>query len=139
VTNLVRHRFSVIDTYPHANNVLCYHFGMKSRWIWLLLIGLICLSAAASSIRYFYLQDYEVHAYVECDPSTESCFAGDGEFTPIYYKEVIRPAYTIPACDIWEGECQPLTCSDGNPRCRTILCDPSIEECAIAEEENGDE
>ena len=71
-----------------------------------------------------------VFANVSCEPNQESCFIGDGENTPQYYKTVSRKAYTIPFCDAWGGECAELNCA-GNEACSVEYCQPDEEtECS---------
>ena len=95
---------------------------------------LALIAITYSFVQYFVHRDYLVFAIVPCNPVHESCFSGDGEITPLYYKEVQKPAYAIPACNVWKGECELLSCTPNELDCVETLCDASMgEECAVIE------
>lgn len=90
------------------------------------LVAITSLAIIAASYRYFVVRDYVVIAHVTCEPTSESCFIGDSEFAT-FYKIIVKPAYTIPACDGWKGTCPELSCNEGELGCKEILCDPDLE------------
>lgn len=94
-----------------------------------LLEGIILASIASSLVAFyvfFLTRDYWVYANVPCDPSQYSCFIGDGEAAPQFYKIIEKKAYAIPPCDAWAGECYLLACSltDNENVCIETYCSP---------------
>ena len=81
------------------------------------------ISTTVAVLRFYIIHDYIVFADVHCDPAIHSCFVGDGQTTPDYYSEVRVPAYLIPHCDGWKGECKELTCKEIAPNlCSQTYC-----------------
>ncbi len=99
-----------------------------------LLAALVCVgivSIAYGFWRICIMEDYLLFANVPCDPAVESCFVGDGENTPQFYTQVSKPAYSVPDCNAWNGECPVLGCEEGEARCQETTCDPATgEECS---------
>lgn len=88
--------------------------------LWLVLAGFIIAAIAAFS-HFIIFKNYIVFANVVCNPSEHSCFIGDGETTPVYFKEIARPAYSIPIC-AWRGECAIEDCMTKDLTCIEMYC-----------------
>ncbi|MEN9390127.1 MAG: hypothetical protein RLZZ283_227 [Candidatus Parcubacteria bacterium] len=104
----------------------------QAKWIFLVIFIATALTVAITFYKYYILQDYLVFQNVTCDPARDSCFIGDGEYTPEYYSVISKKAYLIPECDAWAGECVELTCSpsDGDG-CTQEFCEASADvECS---------
>ncbi len=82
------------------------------------------LSIALAFNKYYIERDYFVYANVACQPDFNSCFIGDGENAPSFYKTIAKKAYLIPACDAWQDECTALSCDAPNEECIATYCDP---------------
>ncbi len=83
----------------------------------------ILASGSMAVAKYAVARDYIVVASVTCDPQRESCFIGDGENTPEFYKVIEKNAHSIPACDGWSDQCEELSCSDDDPNCEEYQCE----------------
>lgn len=93
------------------------------------------VSTGVAFYTYYVKRSYLVFANVLCDPAAHSCFVGDGEYAPLTYAVVSRPAYTIPACDGWKDECEELSCADQEEACVVTYCEPNSEDlCTGASE-----
>lgn len=119
--------------------------GMNLNRLLISFLILASLVSAALAFDKFYIRrDYIVMANIDCDPSQNSCFVGDGEDTPDYYAELSRPAYSISVCNGWADQCAPLTCDDGNPQCSIEYCTPggddqcSIDASSLGSEDSGE-
>lgn len=105
---------------------------MKIKHILLILVFASLVSIGISYWRVYIMQDYLVHGFVPCDPESESCYIGDTESQYEFYKEIVKPAYAIPACDAWADTCPLLSCSPGEEQCEEILCDADAgDECSL--------
>jgi|GEM_PF-2548559 len=96
-------------------------FKNSNTPLWLLFAGFL-ISGGAAFYQFLIAENYIVFANVVCDPTQYSCFVGDGETTPMYYKEVARPASNIPSC-VWSGECAVDSCWEGEPLCEETYCE----------------
>ena len=104
---------------------------MANRHLLASLLVLTVLAVGTTFYKFYIARDYLVVAVMECDPEEAVCFIGDGEYTPEFYRVVSKPAYTIPACDAWAGECEPLTCTPEESLCQEAVCDSSMgDECS---------
>lgn len=102
---------------------------MKDEHILSALLLVVLLAGAAAFYRFYILRDYVVFATVPCDPAAESCFIGsDEEALPRFYKYIQMPANTLPRCNAANGECDFLSCTEGDESCSETLCDPETEE-----------
>ncbi len=93
----------------------------------LILVGSLC-SAYLAINKYYLEKDYFVYANVSCQPTESSCFIGDGENTPLFYKSIAKKAYRIPACDGWKNECPELACETEDEDCTITYCDHELDE-----------
>ncbi len=91
-----------------------------------IIILLIIATAGYSLYRYLIKEDFLIYSRVSCDFNIESCFGipceenEACEYEP--YKIIIKNQVNIPKCDAWGGECQELTCEDGEVDCQVIYC-----------------
>lgn len=95
------------------------------------------VAIAGAVWRFAIERDYLLYMNVPCDPSTEEyCFEGDGENTPLAYKEIAKRASHVPVCNGWADECPYLVCEEGEPECTVTYCDPEEGEstCIMPEE-----
>jgi hypothetical protein len=83
--------------------------------------------------QFFVYKDYELYVNVNCDPSSEECFAvdcsiDDPECDQTPYKKVALMANSAPAC-LLNRTCLDFQCSEVGERCVTNYCsEDSIEE-----------
>lgn len=97
---------------------------MKSAKVLIVTIILASVVSAGFAFYKFYIaRDYFVFANVSCDPTLHSCFVGDGQDTPQYYKKISKRANTIPACDGWLDQCPVLTCVQEDQNCTIEYCE----------------
>ena len=97
-----------------------------------LILGASFFSAAIAVVSLGFAHNYTLIANVACDPSSESCFMGDGENTPETYKVIEMKASDAPRCDGWEGECEPLSCDPNTAECIELQCPEGDESCYSA-------
>jgi len=103
----------------------------KSQYL-LLIMGLIIIGSIVITYnRIVVLRDYEVLAYISCDPAREQCFVEEDGDQTYYYKIIHKQAKYITPCDPNEGECLEPSCTVGEAGCSVEYCDP-----ATAEEED---
>lgn len=105
--------------------------GMKHMPV-MLILGSSFLSAAMAIVSFGYLHNFTLIANVACDPSSESCFIGDGENTPDTYKIIEMKASDAPKCNGWEGDCEPLSCDLSTAECIELQCPEGDEDCYSA-------
>lgn len=98
----------------------------------MIIVGASIVSAAFSVVSLGVFHNYTLIANIDCDPSSESCFIGDGENTPETYKIVEIYASDVPACNGWEGECKPLSCDPSSAECIELQCEEGVEDCYSA-------
>ncbi len=96
-----------------------------------ILIGSLASSVYALA-QFGIMRTYPVIATVDCNPYFESCFVGDGEDTPEYYKIIEKMAANIPPCNSLNGDCNPLSCLRGEIDCKESTCVDS-DECYSVE------
>lgn len=119
----------------------------RSKYLFIA-IGIVALiSFVALYIRLYVRQDFNLYAYVDCDPSVESCFIY--ECDPAYddwcveepqdpkeniwpYKFFFKSAKDTPKpedanCDpVNAQDCPPIECAAGDASCE-ITCDPATD------------
>lgn len=102
-------------------------------------LAVLCAAIAIGTAiwRFAIERDYLLYMNVPCDPATEEyCFEGDGENTPLAYKEIAKRASHVPACNGWADECSYLACEVDEQDCSITYCDPEDEEqtCVLPDE-----
>lgn len=80
------------------------------------------LSAGMAFYKFYIVRDYFVFANVTCDSTLNSCFVGDGDNIPRYYKKISKVANTIQICNGWQDQCPELSCEQGDPNCTVEYC-----------------
>ena len=101
----------------------------KRNILLLVIIGLLCLTTAASYYRFIVTNDYLVSYEGSCDPENDSCFVDceDDECTTEYYYTIVqRSATNIKAlCGKDITDCEAAhTCSLNEQDCNVSYCDP---------------
>ena len=101
---------------------------MPVRVFILLVVGALVVSASVAFYTFYIVRDYALFANVSCNPSTHSCFVGDGDTTPQFYAKLTKRANTIPACNGWLNQCPELACAAGDETCAIAYCSPGGED-----------
>jgi hypothetical protein len=97
-----------------------------------ILAFLLIFIVAAKYVQLFVQKDFDVFAYVNCDPAAEECFQYDCEdwcedagpwkfYEGDPYKKLKLSASDAPAC-LEAMECLDYTCADIDGPCETIYC-----------------